>query len=149
MIGQGMDGPLQIDRLGFTPASYGLVVQFVSTYDPFRTFEFGRTATALMHQLEFGHHLVAAQQDQIVGYLGWLPTTSEIADAWVHADGPLNGGVGDAVAVTILCADKPAVIPALIRRAKQVNPDVSVFWKRYFVDGRPPTSRVVRKRTER
>lgn len=103
----------------------------------------------LRHQLETQCHLVAGYNDEIVGYLGWIRTTSQIAEAWVIDQGPLTAVNTDvsAVAVTVLVASSPGYILPLMRHAKAAHPEVHVYWKRQFPDGKRPMKRSVRKKS--
>ena len=58
-----------------TPLSLGLICDFVSRFPPFDNFEFKQMTVTLRFQLEQQSHLVAGRDDEIVGYLGWIPTT--------------------------------------------------------------------------
>ena len=131
-----------------TPLSLGLLCNFVSRFPPFDAFEFKHMTTTLRFQLETQCNLVAGDDDEIVGYLGWIRTTEAIAEAWVDNRGPLTAAVehASAVAVTVLVTSNPKYILPLIRRAKVLHPDLPVYWKRQFAGGKQPTKRSVRKR---
>jgi hypothetical protein len=139
---------LQISAFPNTPVSLGLVCDFVSRFPPFDGFEFRQMTLALRYQLATGSHLVAGLDDRIVGYLGWIRTTRLIAEAWVAEDGPLTAAeeAVDAAAPTILVTEHARYALPLIRRAKTLNPGLSVYWKRQFPDGRAANKRSVRKK---
>jgi hypothetical protein len=138
----------EITRLSKNPYSLGLLARYVASTPPFSGFELGPSITTLLHQINDGTHLVASREDQIVGYLGWLRTTEEIARGWVELTGPLKPHPdATAIAVTILLAEEPGDVLRLIRAAKRAEPGLSVYWKRYFTDGRPPSARKVRKKS--
>jgi hypothetical protein len=104
--------------------------------------------TTLRFQLETQCNLVAGYDDEIVGYLGWIRTTVAIAEAWVENRGPLTAVLENAAAagVTVLVTSNPKYILPLIRQAKVLHPNLSVYWKRQFVGGKHPMKRSVRKR---
>ena len=138
---------LTIARIPSNPVSFGLVCNFVAHYPPFDNFEFGLMVKSLRFQLEQQTHLVGSIDDRIVAYLGWIPTSREMAEAWSASEGPLHPHVnGEAVAVTVLATNSSAHILPLIKEAKRVAYGKSVFWKRNFIDGRGAVKRAVRKR---
>jgi hypothetical protein len=103
----------------------------------------------LRHQLEARCNLVAGHDDEIVGYLGWIRTTPQIAEAWVTDQGPLTmaGEDASAAVVTVLVAAHPRFILPMIKRAKAAYPDIHVYWKRQFAEGKRPAKRSVRKKS--
>lgn len=135
-------------QVPFSPLSLGLVANFVSRFPPFDNYEFGIMMGSLRYQLEQQAHLVADVNDRLVAYLGWIETSRAIAEAWVQSDGglhPVPFGA-DAVAVTILATESPDYIMPMIREAKRVRSKASVYWKRYYLDGRPARKHAVPKR---
>jgi hypothetical protein len=137
-----------------TPLSLGLLCNFVSRFPPFDTFEFKHMTVTLRHQLEAHCNLVAGFEDEIVGYLGWIRTTTEIAEAWIIDEGPLTAVSEDAsasasaAAVTVLVASNPRFMLPMIRHAKAAHPALHVYWKREFAEGKRPVKRSVRKKPE-
>jgi hypothetical protein len=140
---------LSFQRIPSSPYALGLVGEFLSRFPPFNDYEFGPMVKTLLYQLETGSHLIAGLEDRIVGYVGWIRTTRVIAEAWLKQDAKLEPSFEniDAVAVTILAAEDPKHILPLIKHAKILNADYSVYWKRQFIDGRPAAKRTVRKKT--
>jgi hypothetical protein len=104
--------------------------------------------TTLRFQLETQCNLVVGSDDEIVGYLGWILTSEAIAEAWVNSSGPLTALVENpsAAAVTVLATTDSKYVLPLIKRAKALNPDLPVYWKRQFADGKQPANRRVRKK---
>lgn len=133
-----------------TPLSLGLLCDFVSGFPPFDAFEFKQMTTTLRFQLETNCHLVAGDDDEIVGYLGWILTSEGIAEAWMNNQGALTAVAENASAavVTVIVASNPKYLLPLIRRSKVLNPDLPVYWKRQFAGGKRPVKRSVRKRPE-
>jgi hypothetical protein len=131
-----------------TPVSLGLLCDFVSRFPPFDAFKFQEVVVALRYQLETQTHLVAGLDDHIVGYIGWVKTTRPIAEAWMTQSGPLTAAAenADAIAATILVTENSKHALALVRSAKMVNREYSVYWKRQFSDGRASVKRAVRKK---
>jgi hypothetical protein len=139
-----------IDTLPKTPAALGFAARFVSGFPPFAGFEFGTMTRSLIHQIETGNHLVLGKDDEIAAYLGWIRTSREIAENWLHADGrlepvPAGEGGGNAVAITILATKDKSYILPLIHEAKARNPDFPVYWKRHSASRPGFVSRNVRK----
>lgn len=134
----------QITRLAKNPYSLGLIARYVSEQAPFSAFEFGASILTLLNQIHHETHLVLTRNDGIVGYVGWLRTNQDIAESWIAGTGKL-GPVpdGPAIAVTIFVTDAPEDSLRMIRAAKRAEPGRSVYWKRYFTDGRAPSPRKV------
>lgn len=139
---------LVISAFPNTPLSLGLLCDFVAKFPPFSTFEFRQMTMALRYQLEVQSHLVAGFDDRIVGYLGWIRTSQEIAERWLVGDGPLLAltDAPDAVAATIMVTENSRYALPLVRAAKIKNHGYSVYWKRNFSDGRVSVKRNVRKK---
>jgi hypothetical protein len=139
---------LTFERIPSSPYGLGLVSEFVARFAPFNDYEFGALIRTLLYQLETGSHLIAGRDDRIVGYVGWIRTTRAIAEAWLKQDAQLHPSFEniDAVAVTILASEDPKDILPLIKHAKVLNADYSVYWKRHFTDGRLAAKRSVRKK---
>lgn len=134
-------------QLNADPQSFGIVVDFVAKFAPFDTFEFGVMSKTLRFQLVQQTHMAGIVDGRIEAYVGWIPTSKEIAEAWVNGEGPLNPVPSpDAIAVTVLATSSPAYVLGLIKESKKVNVTKSVFWKRSFNDGRIDKKRAVRKR---
>jgi hypothetical protein len=139
--------PLIISKLPSSPAASGFLCRFVSEFPPFDTFEFGLMTRTLNYQLETGNHLIGALQDQVVGYLGWILTSDEIAERWVQEDGPLTPvRHGTSVAITVMATKNSQHILPLVREAKRLNPTLSVYWKRHLTARAGYAARFVRKR---
>jgi hypothetical protein len=138
---------LLISRVPSNPVSFALVCNFVARYPPFDNFEFGLMVKSLRFQLEQQTHLVGSIDDRVVAYLGWIQTSREMAEAWASSEGPLHPQLnGDSVAVTVMATQSSAHILPLIKEAKRVASDKSVFWKRDFSGARGSVKRAVRKR---
>ena len=131
-----------------SPYSLGLVSEFVSRFPPFNNFEFGKMVQSLLYQLEAGTHVAAGLDDRIVGYVGWIKTTRLIAEAWLNHNGELHATFDDpdAIAVTVLVTEKSRYILPLIKHAKTMNSNYSVYWKRHLRDGQTSAMRGVRKK---
>ncbi len=138
--------PAVVSKLPKSPTSLGLVARFVAFHAPFDKFDFGPVVKSIFLQLDQGTHLIATRNDLIVGYVGWLRTSEAIARNWLESDEALTFVEdGPAAAVTILAVDSAEDIKRLIRAAKNDEADASVYWKRYYTDGRGPSARRVVK----
>jgi len=138
---------LLFTRIPSNPVSLGLVCNFIAHYPPFDGYEFGLMVKTLRYQLDQQTHMVGSIDDAIVAYVGWIQTSREIAEAWATNGGPLNPFPGgDATAVTVLATRSSSHILPMIKEAKRINLDKSVFWKRDFIDSRGSVKRAVRKR---
>lgn len=138
-----MDG-LVITKLPRNPYSLGLLVRYLAGKQPFARFDFGQTVGTLIFQLHQGTHLAATRNDALVGYLGWQRVDTEVAKAWAAGqEGLIARPDGQAVAVTVFVTDAARDILPMIRAAKRAEPGRSVYWRRYFSDGRDPQRRAV------
>lgn len=140
---------LKLTRVPNNPASFGLVSNFLAHYPPFDGYDFGVMVKTLRYQIECQTHMIGAIDDEIVAYVGWIGTNRAIAEAWSAGEGPLNPMPdGDAIAVTILATRSSSHILPMIKEAKKLNLDKSVFWKRDFVNKPGSMKRAVRKRDD-
>jgi hypothetical protein len=133
-----------IRELPKNPYSLGVVLKFLADHEPFSEFEFGVTTKSILHQLQSDCHIVAVENDQVAGYLGWVRTSEEKGRAWLNEGAALVADPeASALAVTVLAvADQKFILP-MIRYAKKREPGLTVLWKRYYQDGRPATSKIV------
>jgi hypothetical protein len=131
-------GNVRIERLPRTLEVFGALVDFLSRMEPFARYDLGNFARALQHQLAHGNHVAAVTSERIVGYCGWLPTTSAMAAAWVEDRGqllPVTGNA-DAVVLTVVACGDRTLLAALIRRARNLNPGKRVYFRRQYADPR-------------
>ena len=107
---------IEISELPKNPYSFGLIARFLSIHKPFSEFEFGSISKSILFQIQNDSHVVAIKNDQVVGYLGWLRTTEEIARAWQAELKPLSPAENPtALAVTILAVNDSSFIMPIIR----------------------------------
>lgn len=138
---------LEITQLPKNPYSLGILARFLAGTKPFSDLEFGPTVLSILHQINDGTHLIATRNDRIVGYLGWLRANEDVARAWLEEGDRLAPDPdGNAVAVTIFFAENTDDILPIFKAAKRAEPGRSVYWKRYFTDGRAPSPRKVKKK---
>eukprot|EP01037_Dinobryon_pediforme_P023786 gene23786-25351_t len=130
------------------PYALGMVLEFVTRYPPFATFEAGTLVNAVSFQLGTGSNLLASRQDQLVGYLGWIPTTLAVGQAWMRSSDILvPADNADTAAITILAVADPALMQPMIRVAKTRYTFRHVVWRRYYQDGRGDRVRRLERRT--
>jgi hypothetical protein len=125
----------KIVHLSGSYEAFGMVMDYLSRSEPYTGFELGNLSKAIRRQLRLGHHLAAMLGDQMVGYAGWLITSKEIAEAWREGKGLLKAdpnGRRDAAALTIVAVTDTRATPGLIRRARQLNPGIRVYFKREY-----------------
>jgi hypothetical protein len=127
-------GAIQITKLRRNYENFGLLVDFLAQQEPFGRYDLGNFTRALQHQLTFGNHVAAVTATRIVGYCGWLPTTTALASAWIDERGqllPAHTGA-DAVALTVVACKDRKLLAHLIRRARDLNPGRRVYFKRQY-----------------
>ena len=136
------DPSLEIRTLGPSFEDMGMVLDLLSRHPPFDQYRLARISAVIRRQLAAGANVAAFDANgKLVGYVGWAHALPASAALWLEDRGPLQ--VADqptgAVAVTIVVSASPASIAAMIRRARQLNPGVQVFFKRsYGTDLRAP-----------
>ena len=133
--------------------AFGVVFDYLSKIDPFSRFQTGHFASIIRMQLKRGHHLVAMDGRDAVGYVGWLLTTRELGDLWQNDQGPLKAvgsEASDAAALTVVAARDNAVLKRLIRGARSLNPGKRVYFKRqYSGEGRLTKKSAVKNMTSK
>lgn len=125
--------PIKIVQLNSSFDAFGAVMHFLSGISPFRSFELGLLSQVIRTQLHYGQHLAALNGENIIGYAGWLRTTSQEAANWVEGRSILTArfdGNADAAALTVFAVSQPTVTRRLIRGARALNPGAKVFFKR-------------------
>ena len=124
--------------LPYTFETYGVVLDFLSRQREFEAMSFGIICAAVRLQLRHRFHFITRDGAKLTGYLGWLPTTIELAEAWRVGSAsltPVLDGPTDAAALTIVAADSTAVTRGLIRAARNANPGKRAYFQRVSTDG--------------
>ncbi len=125
--------PISIIHLNPSFEAFGLVLDFLSRVAPFSTFEVETLANVIRMQLRDSYHLAAMQGSVMIGYAGWLRTTTAEANAWTEGRGILiarHGPDADAAALTVFAVTDPEATRRLIHGARELNKGVRVFFKR-------------------
>jgi hypothetical protein len=140
-------GDVQLRQFTANYEALGIVVDFLVERPPFDQFPTGKLIPALKRQLAKRHHVCAFRGETLVGYSGWLPTTTASGRLWLEGRGELEL-VGSerygAAALTVVCADEAAIMRMLIRAMREHLPGVRVFFRREYARGRrPPRARTV------
>jgi hypothetical protein len=115
--------------------AFGMVLDFLAESDVFGNFELSSLAGVVRTQLRDGHNLAGMQDNQIVGYAGWLHTTIATGSEWMEGRAilkPLYDASVDAAALTVFATSDPAMTPRLIRGARELNGGKRVFFKRGY-----------------
>jgi hypothetical protein len=134
---------LSVVQFNLTHEGFGLVLDFLSHRPPFAGYDLKTMAEAIRRQLHNGHHLVALRGTVIIGYAGWLLTTTEIGDAWLAGRGKLVAAPkerANAAALTTVAVRERAAVMPLIRGARDRNPGKRVFFKRDGASGTRKTA---------
>ncbi len=136
---------LEFTSIGPNPYALGTALEFISRFPPFSDFGLGSTVNAVGFQLRQSSHLIAVRDDRIVGYLGWVVTTEEVALDWLRFGNLLTPDLGgDCVVPTIFAVEERSTIRPLLNHAREVLVLNKVYWQRYFADGRPTTFRTLK-----
>ena len=132
----------RVCRLKPNAETFGAVIDFLARVKPFSEFRAGALTSAVRDQLLLQHHICAMRGPTLIGYCGWLLTSQEIGERWLHEQGsldPVADDRADAGALTIVRAEDPKVLRKLIRATRDLNPGKRVFLRRDYSDGRRPT----------
>lgn len=115
----------------------GMVLDLLSRTPPFAQYDLDQISAAIRMQLKQQHHVAALEGGQLIGYMGWLLTTAEIARRWAEDEGPLRPmppEQADAVCVTILASPNSRVLRRLVSQGRAQYATIPVFFKRQSGD---------------
>ena len=75
-----------------------------------------------------------SRTNDLIAYAGWTPTLQASAELWIEDRGPLKvlERGHDAMAMTIVVSTQSSVTKALMRRARELNPEMRWFFKRSY-----------------
>jgi len=125
----------RIEVLSGSFEALGMVLDLLSRHPPFSDWPLSRVNKAIRRQLRQGRQVGAlSPSNELIGYAGWTPTLQASAELWIEDRGPLTvleRGY-DAMAMTIVVSPKPGVAKALMRRARDLNPDMRWYFKRSY-----------------
>lgn len=139
----------EFTSLGPNPYALGMAAEFISRFTPFADFGFGATINAVAFQLNHNFNIIVSQDDKMAGYVGWIPTTEEVAVDWLRLGGVLQPSAkGDAIVITILAATDAACVRPLLKALRKQVMGKKIYWNRYFDDGRLSTFRTLKIRAE-
>lgn len=131
-----MDKPqYRIERLSGSYESLGMVLDLLARHPPFSDSPLNQLAQTVRKQLKSGRQVAAlSPSNDLLAYAGWVPTLRASAELWVEDRGPLAvlSKGHDAMAMTIVVSAQPAVTAALLRRARDLNPDMRWYFKRSY-----------------
>lgn len=127
----------RIEVLSGSFDAFGMVIDLLSRHAPFSDWPISRLARPVRRQLQSGRHVAAlSPNSRLIAYAGWTPTLRATAELWVEERGPLQvlEKGHDAMAMTIVVSEQPIVTKALLRRARDLNPDMHWYFKRSYGD---------------
>ena len=137
-------GALRLEVGAMSDIAFSAVIRKVAQHPPFQTYSLNLMVDVLMGQLLHGANLMAIRQGQLVAYGGWLRVDRLEAEAWRRDESqipPPNWVNGDAAISTIIIADDPGDLPALLRAISKACAGLPVYRMRAFTDGRPDRKR--------
>src|SRR5258705_11174609 len=97
-------GDVQLRQFTANYEALGIVVDFLVERPPFDQFPTGKLIPALKRQLAKRHHVCAFRGETLVGYSGWLPTTTASGRLWLEGRGELELGDGERYGAAALTA---------------------------------------------
>lgn len=120
------------------------VLRKVAEHDPFRTYSLAVVVNAVMSQLQHSANVMGLRDGKLVAYAGWLRVQKTDAENWIRglSDIPApDWNQGDAAIATIVIADDPRDLRALVRGVSNVCADMPVYRMRVFGDKRKEQKR--------
>lgn len=127
----------RIEVLGGSYESFGMVLDLLSRHPPFADSPLEQLAKTVRKQLRQGRNVAAlSPTNDLVAYAGWVPALQASAELWVEGKGPLQilEKGSDALAMTIVVSTQPTVTTAMLRKARELNPDMRWYFKRAYGD---------------
>lgn len=125
----------RIEVLSGSFESFGMVLDLLSRHPPFSDWPLSRLSRSVRLQLRQQRQLGAlSRTNDLIAYAGWTPTLQASAELWIEDRGPLKvlERGHDAMAMTIVVSTQSAVTKALMRRARELNPEMRWFFKRSY-----------------
>ena len=125
-------------RIAVLDRSYpalGMVLDLLSRHPPFSDSRLDQIVKTIGKQLKAGRNVAAVSpQNALVAYVGWVPTLRASAELWIEDRGPLRvlDQPSDAVAITVVVSESPSITKALIRRAREMSPNMHWYFKRSY-----------------
>ena len=137
---------LRIVKVANPATALGLAVSHLMLKPAFARLQFGDWSRILVGQINRGHYLLAVDpQERVVGFMGWLLTSQDKAEAWVEDRRGLSfadSRAGDCVVINAWSADRNAITREILRHARRAFADKAmVYYQRHYPDG---TTRPVR-----
>jgi len=141
--------PLRLMRPNQPLVALGLAVNYMMRKPAFANQRFGEWSRILAGQVNRKHYYFAVDaENRIQGFIGWLVTTKDKAEAWIEGRQPLgeqDANEGDCIVFNAWAANNGRVNRFLVDAARTiiVGKDTCYF-KRYYADGsvRPAQLRV-------
>jgi hypothetical protein len=125
----------RIEVLNGSYEAFGMVLDLLSRHPPFADSPLDQMSKTIRKQLRLGRQVAAlSPSNDLIAYAGWVPSLRASAELWVEDRGPLkvlDEGY-DAMAMTIVVSTQPTVTKALMRRARDLNPDMQWYFKRAY-----------------
>ncbi len=113
--------------------SFGTVVDFLAQRPPFDRHALGPFSRAIRRQVTRGEHVAALDGARLVGYIGWLPTSRAVAEAWLAGAATLVPVEdADAVVLTMVAVARDGVLLPLIRAARERDRARKIYFKRSY-----------------
>ena len=138
------NAPLHLEVGRLNDVVFSAVIRKVGQYPPFRQYWLGLMVDVLMDQLRHGGNVIGVREGKLVAYGGWIRVRRQDAEAWRAGRReipPPAWEAGDAAISTIIIADDPGDLPALLRAISKACAGLPVYRMRAFTDGRPDRKR--------
>ena len=116
-------------------AAFGLVLALLSRHPPFSDATLAQMSKTVRKQLRLSRNAAALSPNgKLLAYAGWVTTLRASAELWVADQGPLQivEDKSDALAMTIVVSESTSVTKALMRRAREMNPNMNWYFKRSY-----------------
>lgn len=135
---------LEIRRFAASYESLGILLDYLGSTAPFETYRVRSFLPAVKHQLAKGYHVAAFRGEELVGYCGWLYTTTEIGERWLAHAGelkPMPEEEADAAALTIVRVDERPALAPMIRSIRRIGAGKRIFFRRDYGGANPRQKR--------
>jgi hypothetical protein len=135
---------LYITQGHFSDANLLASLLLIGQFHPFYNYSLGLMIKKIRTQLRHKTCVMAWEDDQLIGYIGWIVVNDNEAQTWLLHGGDVPSPqwkTGDAVIVTMLACKNPYYLRFLLRYATQLDKGKKAYRLRTFNNGRPEMRR--------
>jgi hypothetical protein len=135
-------GKARLVGLPPTKESLGAVLHFLSVDKTFGSKPLAGVVSEIRLQLKNKWHLCAIRDNRLVGYCGWVFTTTEIAEKYIKGEPPPRTNVpsepADTPVLTIVCIPERQLVLPMVRAMRKLGQGKRVFFRREYFNPTKP-----------